>query len=180
MREELLKKLKDKSGITYESLKRDLEDGKTVDTNEEVVWTNPIVSGTGDERAERFILSAIISKREYTQGFPLEDIYFSNPTRTMIAETYIDNHDFKSEHLCEVVGEEGLEELNAVLVAGDNIFDTAAENKYFNDCVNQVLKANLESEIKLLNEEHKKETDIEKRRQIALIISKKTSKLLEL
>ena len=109
-----------------------------------------------------------------------EDLYFSNPIRTKIADIYIDEPDFKAENLYEVVGEEGLEELSALLVAGDNIFDTAVENKYFNDCVNQVLKANLESEIKLLNEEHKKETDLEKRRQIALMISKKTSKLLEL
>ena len=180
LREELLKKLRDKSGITYESLKRDLEDGKVVDAPKEEVWTNPIVSGNGDERAERFILSAVISKREYTLDFMLEDLYFSDPIRTKIAELYIDEPDFKAENLYEVVGEEGLEELSTILAAGDSVFNTTVENRYFNDCVNQVLKVNLESEIKLLNEEYKKETDMEKRRQIALMISKKTSKLLDL
>ncbi len=180
MREELLKKLRDKSGITYESLKRDLEDGKTLDVEAEEVWKNPILSGNGDERAERFILSAIISKRKYLEDFPLEDLYFSSPIRSKIADTYIQQPDFKAESLYEIVGEEGLEELSAILVAGDNIFDTKVEVKYFKDCVSQLYKTNLESEIKLLNEEYKKETDLEKRRQIALIISKKTSKLLEL
>ena len=180
MREELLKKLRDKTGITYESLKRDLEDGKTVDLTNEEVWKNPITSGNGDERAERFILSAIISKREYVLDFPLEDLYFSNPVRTKIAEIYIDEPEFKVENLYEVVGEEGLEELSTILIAGDNIFNTSIESRYFKDCVTQVYKSNLEGEIKLLNEEYKKETDLDKRRQIALIISKKTSKLLEL
>lgn len=181
LREELLKKLRDMSGITYESLKRDLEDGKTIDAEtQETVWKNPITSGNGDERAERFILSAVINKRSYVKDFPLEDLYFSHPVRTMIADTYVDDPDFKADKLFEIVGEEGLEELNVIMVSGDNIFDTNVEVKYFKDCVTQLYKTNLESEIKLLNEEYKKETDLEKRRQIALIISKKTSKLLEL
>lgn len=181
MREELLKKLRDKSGITYESLKRDLEDGVTIDTKvEESVWKNPIKSGNGDERAERFILCAVISKRNYLEDFPLEDLYFSDPVRMKIADTYVEDPDFKADKLFEVVGEEGLEELNTIMVSGDNIFNTPAEIRYFKDCVSQLYKTNLESEIKLLNEEYKKETDLEKRRQLALIISKKTSKLLEI
>ena len=180
LREELLKKLRDKSGITYESLKRDLENNVQIKEAETEIWTKPYNSGNSSERAERFILNAILFKKPYTDDFFLDDVYFSSGVRSKIAETIIESANLKVEDLTDILGEEGLEELNAVLTAGDNIFDKDFENKYFIDCVLELKKCNLESEINLLNEAYAKETDVDKRREIALLIAKKTSKLLEI
>ena len=133
IREELLKKLRDKSGITYESLKRDIENGNIEKVDEVEKWTNPQSSGNGFERAERFVLNAVIEKKGYANVYDIEEIYFSHPIRSKIAEILLDYDDFKTENFFEVLGEEGLEELNAVLTAGENIFDNEFEKKYFND-----------------------------------------------
>ena len=181
IREELLKKLRDKSGITYESLKRDLDGGKIIAEEPiEEVWVNPQKSGNNLERAERFILSAVIENRKYVKDFMFDDLYFSNPVRNKIAEEILDDPYFRVENLSNVIGEENLEELNAVLTSGENIFDTSFEEKYFNDCVIQIKKSNIENKIKLLNEEYQKEKDIDKRREIASLITKETSKLMDI
>ncbi|MBO5888872.1 MAG: DNA primase [Clostridia bacterium] len=181
VREELLKKLRDKSGITYESLKRDLDGGKilTEEPNQEV-WVNPQKSGNNEERAERFVLNAVIENRPYVKDFMLDDLYFANAIRNKIAEQILDDPYFRVENLSSIIGEENLEELNAVLTAGENIFDTSFEEKYFNDCVIQIKKSNIENKIKRLNEEYQKETDIEKRREIASLITKETTKLMDI
>ncbi len=181
IREELLKKIRDISGISYESLKRDLE-GDNIVAVEEVSNAPKSfqTSSNQDERAERYILSAILFKRRYASDELLDDIYFTNGVRTKISELILDNPYLDVTSLCEILGEENLEELNAVLNAGDNIFENKFEEKYFLDCVIQVKKSNLQSDINLLNEEYKRETDLEKRREIALMITKKTQKLLEI
>ncbi len=179
IREELLKKIRDVSGISYESLKRDLE-GDNIAVEEKVEqFKNPQPSGNQDERAERFILSSMLFNKKYADKYILEEIYFTNGVRSKIAELILDDFNLDITSLSEILGEENLEELNAVLSAGENIFDKNFEEKYFSDCVIQVKKGNLESEIALLNEEYKRETDLSKRKEIALIISKKTQKLLD-
>ncbi len=180
IREELLKKIRDASGISYESLKRDLEGDNIVIEENAEQFQNPQPSGNQDERAERFILSSMLFNKKYADKYILEEIYFTNGVRTKIAELILDNFNLEVTSLPEILGEENLEELNAVLSAGENIFDKNFEEKYFNDCVIQVKKGNLESEIALLNEEYKRETDLSKRKEIALIISKKTQKLLDI
>ncbi len=180
IREELLKKIRDVSGISYESLKRDLEGGNLVIEEKAEQFKNPQPSGNQDERAERFILSSMLFNKKYADKYILEEIYFSDGVRSKIAELILDNFNLNVTSLPEILGEENLEELNAVLNAGENIFDKNFEEKYFNDCVIKVKKSNLESEIVLLNEEYKKETDLSKRKEIALIINKKTQKLLEI
>ncbi len=178
LREELLKKLRDRSGITYESLKRDLENGNLVTTDVQVDFKVPTVKSDNNARAERFVLLSFIKKRPYANG--LEDLYFSNETRNKILDKLIDGEELRTEDLVSFVEESELVELNEILVAGDNIFDKEFEEKYFSDCVAIIKRTNLEDEIKALNVAYVKENDMQKRREIADLILKKTTKLSQI
>lgn len=183
MREELLKKVRDASGITYESLKRDLESG-VVDAGDEVTSDIPQFKAETNGKtaiAERFILAAYAKNKPYAKAGLLDGVYFSDPVRDGIwaALDYGEGGVFESS-LYTKLGEDYAIELNAVLSAGDNVFGTNAEEKYFKDCVYALKKDNLDSEISRLNAEYAKETDVEKRRNIAALIAKKTIKLTEI
>ena len=178
MREELLKKLRDRSGITYESLKRDLESGNLSTTEEVVDFKVPTVKSDNNAKAERFVLLSIIKGRPYATDY--EELYFSNETRNKVLDKILDGDDVKIEDLCSYVLESELVELNEILVSGDNVFDKPFEEKYFKDCMSIIKRSNLEEEIKVLNVEYKNETDTQKRREIADLILKKTTKLSQI
>ena len=97
--------------------------------------------------------------------------------REKIIEAFESKGAVTPEALLSIVGEDGAEELNAVLSAGGGVFDTAAEEKYYKDSVKLVKRANLESEINELNKIYSKETDLQKRQALADLILKKTTKL---
>ncbi len=181
LKEELLTQIRDASGLTYESLKRDLEKGKPTKQGQksnEVITQKP---SSLIETAERFILASFIYKKNYALSSEFDDLFFNDKVREVLAETVVfSGIDFNVSNLNELVGESGLEELNAVLNAGDNIFNKEGEEKYFNDCLITLKRYNLESEISKLNKEYSNETDLNKRKQLALILLKLTDKLAEL
>ncbi len=179
IREELLKKVREVSGISYESLKRDLENGTAT-----VISSEPkgkiavsINRGAGIERAERFVLCSLIYDKPYAKDFEF-DLYYSSSVREKIADAVMDGS-VTAPHLVSVVGEDGIEELNAVLTAGENIFDTKSEAKYFKDCVSMIKRSNIEAEIQQLNKLYASEINLVKKQEIADMIQLKTIKLTE-
>lgn len=177
LREELLKKVRDKSGITYESLKRDLENGGVVQEKQD--FAIPVRRNVEDKivQAERFILSAVAKKRPYTEGFDLTELYFNDETRQKIAdELTFDFEDVSS--LTSKLLESELKEFNEVIVASDNV-SIKMEERYFKDCVNNLLRDNIESDIKRLNSQYAVETDLNKRQELAMVILRLTDKLNE-
>lgn len=179
VREELLKQVRNVSGISYEALKRDLENGTDTVTKVETVPEISIKTDAGDgiTRAERFILASLIYNKKYAENYGF-DLYFTNETREKISDELAFGSVDPSE-LLKAVGDEGTEELNAVLTAGEKIFGTQAEEKYYKDCVLTVKRSNLENEIKELNKLYEAEIDLAKRQAIADMILTKTIKLTE-
>ena len=100
------------------------------------------------------------------------------PADKMLGEVGLADHlnNFPSELSGEFAGDE-LVEYNAVLSAGDSVFGTRGEIRYFIDCVNSLKKETLENELKELNAIFAGETDTEKRKQLLLAISDLTAKL---
>ena len=77
-KEELLKKLRDQTGISYHALERDLQNAPKETKTEIVV---PALSEAGTDRfkkAARFILAAKLFSAEYAKDFPMESIEFEN------------------------------------------------------------------------------------------------------
>ena len=176
LREELLLKVRDISGISYESLKRDLESGtmaSDVSTSKNIAVE--IKQGTGTVRAERFILASLIFKKSYAEDFDFS-LNYSSPIREKIADVLIDVN-ATAQDAYAAVGEEGAEELTVILAAGENVFGTEMEERYFHDCVKAVKKSNLQLEIDELNKLYKKETSLDKKQEIAELIQTKNFSL---
>lgn len=179
LKEELLHKVADKSQISYQSLKRDLESGSvTIPKSKPIDKINvkEPIKQDGISVAERTVLWAFIENKRYISNYDLEKIYFTDSFREKIAEEVIFGGAEVKVKLCEVVGEEGLAELNAVLSAGDKI-KPEQEVRYFEDCYKVVLRANLESDLKNLNELYKNELDPDKKAQIMLLIAGKSKEM---
>jgi DNA primase len=183
MQEELLKKVRDLTGISYQSLKQDLDKGTvTVTTSsvgqDDVEITAKYSDNSAISKTERFILSAFIYKKPYAVYD--DDIYFNSKVRDKVYNHVLLNEDFKVENLFSLVEEDGAEELSAILSSGDTIFDKPIEEKYYLGCVTTLKKHNITNEIKNLNAEYQKEIDLEKRNEIGNMIQKLTQKLINL
>ena len=182
LKEELLQKVSETSGISYQSLKRDIESGSITvpqPKKEQVVEVKKTIKYDGLSVAERFVLWSVINQKDYALGCDIGKIYFSDEVREMIAEPLIYGEENVMAKLSNIVGEEGLEELNAVLSSGD-IIQADQQKKYFNDCYKKVLKSNLEKDIKNLNKLYKDEIDPETKSKLASMIASKTVEISKL
>ena len=181
LKEELLKKVRDKSGITYESLRRDLDNGTVTVKDDSPIIINRTVVKNKLSIAERFILCAYAFNKPYKSDCDLEELFFSDEVRDAVALYFIENGENSNiSTLSRVVGEKGYEELDAILTAGDKVFDKNGEEKFFKDCVTEVMRSNIQSKITALNQEHVKLTDLQKRDELAQIISELTIKMSQL
>ena len=179
MKEELLHKVAEKSQISYQSLKRDLENGSITIPKTKPINDSDIkqpIKQDGLSVAERTVLWAYLEDKPYTKKYDLEKIYFSDNFREKIAEEVIFSGAEIKVKLCEVVGEDGLAELNAVLTAGDRI-KPEQEVRYFEDCYKVVLRDNLQKDLLNLNELYKNELDPDRKAQIMLLIAGKSKEI---
>lgn len=179
-KEDLLRKLGKTTGTTYESLSRDLykiEGGEQKPNEPAAEQKTP---ETRDATAARFALCAMLFNKPYSVGVSLDGFDMSPVHRKLwdILASYREagKEVFPSELSGEFAGDE-LVEYNAVLSAGDSVFGTRGEIRYFIDCVNSLKKETLENELKELNAIFAGETDTEKRKQLLLAISDLTAKL---
>ena len=179
LKEELLQKVRNVSGRTYESLKRDLEHGVKPTLEESVTVPNFSVKSTATDRAERFILYCFIRKKEFTD-IDVQDLYFNNSTCQKLAETIVfGSGNVLVSDLYSLVTEEELVELNEILNSGE-LISKENEEKYFSDCIFTLKQHNLQMEIALLNKQYAKETDIKNRSEIGKVLLKLTQKLTNL
>ena len=183
-REELLKKLSEYTRLTYQSLKRDLERG-TRDAVNALPKTSDVSEPVGEEtsaavKAERFILYSTVFDKKYVDFSDLEQVDFTfgrYDIFSFIAEKLDGGESIYPSTLPDNLGEEYLNEINAIYTFGDSIKDDAAEN-YYHDCVKFLKRNKIEGEIRDLQEFFNTESDVDARRRIAEQIQKKL-KILE-
>ncbi|MBE5756174.1 MAG: DNA primase [Clostridiales bacterium] len=168
--EELLKRLRDKTGITYESLKRELESIENGKPKVERVETVELKEKNYE--AERFLLSSVIFSKPFLKEFDLKDLAFENPLHIEIKE-YLEKEIEKGEKvkpnlLYDVFDDQALkEELSKILsfeLEDKKNFD---EERYFYDCIRTLKRRQRDSEIKRLTKMFESETDLVKRQKIA-------------
>lgn len=174
VKEELLKKLRDKTGISYHALERDMRTAAT----EKVEPTLPKeriseTAGNADKRVKaiRFILAAKLFSAPYAKDYDLRSLMLTDETHIAIAD-YIVEREQKRERirpseLFEILQEECLE-FNAVLDLnyGDKLSGEIAE-RFFFDSVKTLEREQTEREINALNARYVAETDEEKKKEIA-------------
>lgn len=180
--EDLLKQVRDITGITYESLKRDLLNTETKLQNNEKEVVPIFNDNVGDKVliAERFIIYAYLFNKEYTLEEDLEKISFSAPVFAEIKKLILDRkangETLRFNDLYELVSEEFRDELSRI--AGMHTEEEVKfnEEQYFNGCVKTVMLEKLNGEIAVLTKQFKEETDTEKRRQLANEMAKAIAK----
>ena len=188
-KEELLKRLSGKAGISYAALERDLENVKGAADEETVAQTEKIAeaeAGTDKhKKAKRFILAAKLFSAPYATGTSLDELPFTDETHIIIAN-YISDREIRGERirpseLFELLDED-CEEFNAILDLnyGDKLTGEIAE-QFFHDSVRTLKLLMIDEAIAECNTRYMQETDLEKRKEIsrtlqALVAQKKELK----
>jgi DNA primase len=174
VREDLLKKLRDKTGLTYQSLERDLEHALkedatgTADAMGAEMKIAEVASGADKiGKAERFILAAKLFSADYAKGFSIERLHFENSVHARIAE-YVADREKKGERIRPAelfeVFDENCPEFNEILDLNyeDKLTGSVAA-KFFEDSVAALEKQSIDREIALLQEELSKTDEQGKR-----------------
>lgn len=171
--EELLKVLRNKSGITYESLNRDLNSipQKEQQTAEVAVAVRKDNS-TAIEKAARFVIAAYLFGAKYAEG-SIDDIPFFLDSHEAIA-MYIKGKILMEEkirpvELFDLIDEgdiKGREELNFIIDLNDGSRLSGKDSeKYFNDSIKTLKLESIKRQYKELQELAKNEIEIEKRNE---------------
>ncbi len=179
VKEELLKKLREKTGVSYHALERDLQSGvKPV----EIPTSNEKISETDSAadkmtKAIRFILAAKLFSQPYALDYDLRKLQLSDETHIIVAQYVVEREEngerIRPSELFELL-EESSAELNQILDLNyeDKLSGDVAK-RFFEDSVKSIERATIEKEIASLNAQYASETDDEKRKAIALKLSEK-------
>ncbi len=182
--EDLLKKLRDETGITFESLNRDLNSAPAGEPPKKETKSERQDSSSVFVRASRFVISSFLFGADYVKDTDLESIEFADDIHTIIKK-YILNMRAADEkiHMSELFDffEEDTpeyEELKRILDYSDGVeFSGAVAEKYFSDCVQKLALNGVDGEIAAVTAKLSSETDIEKRnayaRKLTELIQKK-------
>ena len=172
--EDLLKALRDISGITYESLKRDITAAPgEVRTEEKPVQQRKDNSSVAD-RASRFVISADLFGAKFADDLPITEVDFDNDVHSIIAK-YIQSKRLMEERiqpaeLFEFFDEESEEyaELCRILDYSDGErFKGEVAEKYFYDCIKKLKTDSIDRQIARLKSKIDGESDTEKRKLMA-------------
>lgn len=176
VKEELLKKLRDKTNVSYSALERDLQSVKAETTDEAQELPKERISeaaaGTDKQlKAKRFILASKLFSAPYAKELDISELPLGDETHIVIAQ-YIADREKKKERirpseLFELLDENSAE-FNAILDLnyGDKLSGETAE-RFFNDSVRTLQIQAIDGQIAECNAEYEKETDTEKRKEIS-------------
>lgn len=177
-REELLKKLRDLSGISFEALRRDLQSAPQ--TKEVKREPPPVRRDTADssKKASRFVLSGFLFGADYAEGYDVADVPFKDEVHIIIAK-YIRSKKLMEEpvrisELFEFFDEKTPEydELNRILdnAEGGGFTGVVAE-KYFTDCLTKLKLDEIDGRIAAETKRLGGVEDINERAEIAKTLS---------
>ena len=172
--EDLLKALRDMTGITYESLKRDLSAApKDVKPERQEPPKRKDVATVGD-KASRFVVAAYLFGAKFSKDLPINEISFDNGVHSIIAN-YILSKQLLEERvqpaeLFEFFDEDSEEytELCNILDYSDgDRFKGEVAEKYFYDCIKKLKTDAIDKKIALIKSQIDSESDVGKRKQMA-------------
>ncbi|MBR1974814.1 MAG: DNA primase [Clostridia bacterium] len=182
VKEDLLRKLRDKLGVTYHALEKDLQAVSKTKSEDVQITSIPkqkiaeTSAGTDKHvKAKRFILAAKLFSASYARDFDLQKILFTDEIQRLIANYVIEKESVgeraRPSELFEVLDED-CAELNAILDFNyeDKLTDEVAE-RFFNDSVKELRKERLEAEIAQCNALCTQTSDLEERRRLTKRLS---------
>lgn len=183
--EDLLKALRNETGITYESLRRDLNSApEEIRTEQEEKPRKKDVSSVR-ERASRFVVAAYLFKAAFAEAENVLDVSYASEVHDIIARyvygQYRAGERVQTADLFEFFesGSEEYSELGKILDYCDgDAFEGAVAEKYFHDCVKTLRLAEADEMIESVRAKIEKETDVNVRKELtaelqALLVQKK-------
>ncbi len=173
-REDLLKTVRDKTGFTYQSLARDLEEYVSAPrANAPAAPPPPRLQDKSDKvkKACRFLIGAVLFRLPYAEDYvPNEEDFSDDVHRALVR--YIGfcrekGQEIRVSDLFELFGEDA-PEFNAILDLNteERLFGSGAE-KYFADCVKTVARRRLQTKMDEITAKINAETDLSVRRALA-------------
>ncbi len=178
VKEELLKRLRDKTAISYHALERDLQKAKKEKPQEEkketFEQTRIAETQSGADKsvkAIRFILAAKLFSASYAKGYDLSLLPFTKDSHKTIAE-YVTAQEKAGERirpsaLFEIL-EEDCVELNEILNLNyEDKLSGEVASRFFADSVRALEKEAIEKEIEKYSREYEAETDVAKKQEKA-------------
>ncbi|MBO5327538.1 MAG: toprim domain-containing protein, partial [Clostridia bacterium] len=172
--EDLLKHLRDETGVTFEALKRELlQLPKTAEKPKETLPVRQDLSSM-QKKASRFVIAAFLFGAGYTQDYDILDIPFDDDVHVIIAR-YVASKRMLQERIqirefFDVFEESSseFEELSKILDYGDGnrLFEPFAE-KYFSDCIMQLRLNEIDKQIEQINLEIKNSSNVTERTALA-------------
>lgn len=172
--EDLLKKLRDRTGYTYESLNRDLAAAPSqleikTDKREERAD-----NATASLKASRFVIASLLFGADYTKDIDITDIPFTNQIHAILAKYILSkklmDENVRLSEIFEFFDENTpeYEELTRILDYSDGAGLTGAvAGKYFADSVLKLKKDHIDGEIKSLTDRIGRLSDAEERLRCA-------------
>ncbi|MDE6504516.1 MAG: DNA primase [Clostridia bacterium] len=171
--DDLLKQLRDATGITFEALKRDLN---SVPQESAPVRKLPERkdSSSIQDRASRFVIAAYLFGSKIAENVDIQSIVFQNGVHEIIAKYIRTQKEFgdriQPAELLEFFdeGSEEHAELNRVFdySDGDKLRGQVAE-KYFYDCIRTLKLSEIDAHISRVQAQVDTETDVVKRKYLA-------------
>lgn len=182
-KEELLKRLRDVTGITYESLLRDLNMQEKIPEAQKPAEI-PVRRDEGSVqlKASRFVAAALLFGAKYATECDLSDITFSSDVHTIISN-YVKSKKLMDEkvqpaELFEFFDEKTPEydELTRILDFSDgNRLSGEVAEKYFFDCVKSLRLAEIDKKISALSKKIAEQGVMETRK----VLTEELQKLLK-
>lgn len=171
--EDLLKALREISGITYESLKRDLTSVPQEAKVEKEPPPQRKDTSTVADKASRYVISAYLFGAKFSNELPISEVAFENDVHSIISK-YIQSKQLMDERiqpaeLFEFFEEDSEEyaELCRILDYSDgDRFKGEVAEKYFYDCINKIKVDSLDKQIAQLKPLIESETDSARRKQL--------------
>jgi DNA primase len=176
--EELLKNLRNETGITFEALNRDLNSSPQIEQPKREERQERSDNSSAIQKASRFVVASFLFGADYTNNVDISKIEFDNDIHTILAKYVLSKRLMEEKiHLSEVFEffEENTpeyEELTRILDYSDGqSFSGEIAEKYFNDCLTKLKINAIDKVISALSTSLKSATEVEARAEIAKRIS---------
>ncbi len=175
--EDLLKTVRDATGVTFEALKRELysEQTKPKESEDNVVNVDFNDNYGGKTvMASRYVLSSYLFNKPFALETDINGLKFELPEhkeiQRYISQKISEGQKPKFNELYDFM-EDGQEELSRIAGMETDQNKRYDQAVYFNDCLRTIKQGVINREIEVLNKMFIEETDTEKRREIAKKLS---------
>ncbi len=174
--EDLLKRIRDITGTSFEALRRELFSEEVAPQVEHVRYEINETLGDKLLMASRYILYSYLFNKPYAKELDIGEIEFSLPSHKRFQNYIKENAERGQDNRFTDLYDSAIDEDGAELayMAGLEVDETKNydEATYFYDCIKTLKKHKIEGEIQALNDKFKTEDNLDERRKIASRIAK--------